>query len=116
MRNIQRDPVTGTYDFCSPAVLEEDIKVALFCVLQLQHPDRAAGCGGTLLPRAGGHTQTEENIQSGPVTGTYDFCSPAVLDENIKVAFFGVLQLQHPDRAAGCGGTHPQAGAGHRQE
>ena len=65
MRNIQSDPVTGTFDFCSPAVLEEDIKVALFCVLQLQHPDRAAGCGtqprlcggGTLLPRAGGHTQ-----------------------------------------------------------
>ena len=57
MRNIQSDPVTGTYDFCSPAVLDENIKVALFGVLQLQHPDRAAGCGGTLLPRAGGHTQ-----------------------------------------------------------
>ena len=69
MRNIQSDPVTGTFDFCSPAVLEEDIKVALFCVLQLQHPDRAAGCGGTLLPRAGGHTQTEENIQSGLLLG-----------------------------------------------
>ena len=56
--------------------------MALFGVLQPQHPDRADGCGGgTLLPREGGHTQTEENIQSGPGTETYAKLGAKLSDE-----------------------------------